>query len=763
MKKIIKITFCFVFTIMMYSVMSVNVEATTSGIQGGVTKINPSSIKIINSPGNMNVGDTKILKITINPSNASDTSVSWSSSDKNIVTVDKNGKITAKKNGTVKISVKTSNGKTDSIPITVKNDNTNEKKEPTTLKISNPPKIILTDTNKVKLKTNKANGVTWSSSDKSVATVDKSGYIYPKKVGVVTITAKSGNLSDKVKINIISIKFKEKNIKLYTKSEADVTVITEVPISYDDFFDNIKWLSSDAKQMTVTSQNNYSNAYGDGKSFTMEWKATIKANKKQAGKAKLTFKLLDQQKSVDIEIIEKDSDYSINCPDIYYDTSNSETISMTIHPDNTISRYNIQISNNGMIGQDASWSRPLYINETTHKTFNFKRSDMQAKIVVYSKNGKSSRSCYSAPFNYKKMTQNWSIQCPDLKPKKINYMEGQSESTSLYINVPDDNYNDKKHTGVKSVQFTVDKQEKNNIYQYSWYDNNDYKIADHSKAGLDERGNSIEDEKFFWKPKLKGTFSSKKSFTLDTTTGVKISDQDENLLPIHGRQGIYLAMDQNGNVRICQTDGYTGFSYKQEKNIGDTSVYIQTGISCPVGEKTYNYLKEIKNNSSYLFSSSNGEKLNSIFISNNSFGCFAQGHNFINLPCNNKDSYIAPIHELAHVWDSMNSITDNTSSVSEKSTVYDKLRLKYKYGSQYDAIDNQHNYSWYYNQSYGAKKEFFAGIYTHYYLNKYYGNKSNSDIDKLPVHDEWKWILKDKTRYPSDVNAFLQQTIKDYK
>jgi len=56
--------------------MSVNVEATTSGIQGGVTKINPSSIKIINSPGNMNVGDTKILKITINPSNASDTSVS---------------------------------------------------------------------------------------------------------------------------------------------------------------------------------------------------------------------------------------------------------------------------------------------------------------------------------------------------------------------------------------------------------------------------------------------------------------------------------------------------------------------------------------------------------------------------------------------------------------------------------------------------------------------------------------------------------------
>ena len=290
MKKIIKITFCFVFTIMMYSVMSVNVEATTSGIQGGVTKINPSSIKIINSPGNMNVGDTKILKTTINPSNASDTSVSWSSSDKNIVTVDKNGKITAKKNGTVKISVKTSNGKTDSIPITVKNDNTNEKKETTTLKISNPPKIILTDTNKVKLKTNKANGVTWSSSDKSVATVDKSGYIYPKKVGVVTITAKSGNLSDKVKINIISIKFKEKNIELYTKSEADVTVITEVPISYDDFFDNIKWLSSDAKQMTVTSQNNYSNAYGGGKSFTMEWKATIKANKKQAGKAKLTFK-----------------------------------------------------------------------------------------------------------------------------------------------------------------------------------------------------------------------------------------------------------------------------------------------------------------------------------------------------------------------------------------------------------------------------------------------------------------------------------------
>ena len=94
-------------------------SSSTKPVSAEPVTIKATKIEIDEDIEVMYVGDTETLTATISPSNVTNKKITWKTSDKDIATVDSNGKITAKKVGSVEITASTSNGKTSSIKINV--------------------------------------------------------------------------------------------------------------------------------------------------------------------------------------------------------------------------------------------------------------------------------------------------------------------------------------------------------------------------------------------------------------------------------------------------------------------------------------------------------------------------------------------------------------------------------------------------------------------------------------------------------------------
>ena len=135
----------------------------------------------------LEVGENYTLVVTVSPSNATDKSVTWSSTNSSVATVS-GGKVTAKSEGTTMIAAEAHNGKTATCIVTV-NEPVPEVIEATlTLEIGESE--TLTATILPNNATDKT--VTWTSSDQAVATV-ANGKITAIGSGNATITATTSN------------------------------------------------------------------------------------------------------------------------------------------------------------------------------------------------------------------------------------------------------------------------------------------------------------------------------------------------------------------------------------------------------------------------------------------------------------------------------------------------------------------------------------------------------------------------------------------
>lgn len=180
------------------------------------------------------------LKKAIKNKSATYKGVSWYSSNKNIATVNSTGKVTLKRRGKVVITVKAKDGsnKSAKCKVTVRQLVTklsyNKKTQKAEVYKNKTIKFAVT------VAPNNANnkGLTYSSSNKKVATVNSKGIIKGIKAGTVTITAKAKDRSNKV----VKIKVKVKNppisdnTKLTSKQLKSESTLKRICKKFNDYF-----------------------------------------------------------------------------------------------------------------------------------------------------------------------------------------------------------------------------------------------------------------------------------------------------------------------------------------------------------------------------------------------------------------------------------------------------------------------------------------------------------------------------------------------
>lgn len=148
----------------------------------------PTKMTLNVSRKTIDVGQSYKVKIkSIRPKKSSK-SVSYKSSNTKIATVSKKGIVKGKKEGKIKIIVRSKKNKKlkRTVVITVK------RLRPYSLKLNiSSLNLFINDTYRLKYTVKSNSSVLFSSSNKSVATIDKNGRITPKKDGNTIITVKT--------------------------------------------------------------------------------------------------------------------------------------------------------------------------------------------------------------------------------------------------------------------------------------------------------------------------------------------------------------------------------------------------------------------------------------------------------------------------------------------------------------------------------------------------------------------------------------------
>ena len=211
------------------------------------------SITLNKAELNLEPGGTETLVATVAPENATDKTVTWSTSNAEVATVAE-GKVTAVKEGEATITAKAGE-KSATCKVTVKNgvvavESVSLNK--TTLSLTKGQSETLTATVKPDNATDKA--VTWSSGDATTASVSQSGLVTALKSGKVTITAKAGEKSATCEVTITTpVESVSLDCNSVTLEEGKSTTLVATISPNDADEKTVEWSTSSESVATVVN------------------------------------------------------------------------------------------------------------------------------------------------------------------------------------------------------------------------------------------------------------------------------------------------------------------------------------------------------------------------------------------------------------------------------------------------------------------------------------------------------------------------------
>lgn len=215
---------------------SINVYVGNEYRRGEIV-LSPTSLSFDSTTRKIKNGNSETISYSISPSNADRSKLVWSSSDSNVVSVDENGRITAKKVGKATISISSINGKRDDMLVEVYNDIVEVKEilvSTSTITMEAGKTTILTPVVRPDNASNK--GLSFSSSDPSIVSISSNSSgteatLSALKKGKAVVTIRSGNIYKQVTVDV---KGNENKSKINDETIEVTSNKNNLAISYED-------------------------------------------------------------------------------------------------------------------------------------------------------------------------------------------------------------------------------------------------------------------------------------------------------------------------------------------------------------------------------------------------------------------------------------------------------------------------------------------------------------------------------------------------